>query len=58
MPLDVPAERYAAITHAVYSVLDVAGLAAVASVVVDELATDAELNRAFDAHSAYYPWGA
>jgi hypothetical protein len=57
LPPDLSPERYAAITHAVYSVVDAAGLAAEASVVVDELATDAELNQAFDTHSAHYPWG-
>ncbi len=58
LPPDLSAERYAAITHAIFSVLDVAGLAGCSSIVSDRLATDVELNVAFDRHSQEYPWGA
>ena len=58
LPPDLAAERYAAITHAIFSVLDAAGVASSSSIVSDRLATDAELNTAFDRHSDEYPWGA
>jgi hypothetical protein len=57
LPCGLPNDRYAAITHAMYSVLDVAGLANVSSVVPDRLATDSDMNAAFDRHSESYPWG-
>lgn len=57
LPRGLPNDRYAAIAHAVYSVLDVAGLANVSSVVPDRLASDSDMNAAFDRHSESYPWG-
>lgn len=57
LPRCLPNDRYAAITHAVFSVLEVAGLASVSSVVPDRLATDTDMNAAFDRHSESYPWG-
>lgn len=57
LPADLPNEQYATITHAVFSVLDVAGIADTSSVHVDAVATDSDLNDAFDRHSAWYPWG-
>lgn len=58
MPANLPNDRYATITHAVFSVLDAAGVADQSSVLVDDSATDTELNAAFDRHSEQYPWGA
>jgi hypothetical protein len=58
LPADLPNDRYATITHALFCVLDAAGVAAASSVLVDTAATDAELNAAFDRHSEHYPWGA
>ena len=57
LPSDLPNDRYATITHAVFSVLDVAGIADTSSVLVDAIATDPDLNEAFDRHSDQYPWG-
>ena len=57
LPRSLSNDRYAAITHAVYSVLDVAGLANMSSVVPDRQATDSDMNAAFDRHSESYPWG-
>ncbi len=57
LPPDLPNDRYATITHAVFSVLDVAGIAEESMVRVDELATDSDLNDDFDRHSEQYPWG-
>jgi hypothetical protein len=57
LPPGLPNDRYAAITHAVYTVLDVAGLANRSSVIPDRLATDSDMNAAFDRHSESYPWG-
>jgi hypothetical protein len=57
LPPDVSTERYAAITHAIFSVLDAAGVARSSSVVNDRMASDAELNAAFDSYSEHYPWG-
>lgn len=57
LPGSLPNDQYAAITHAVFSVLDVAGLASVSSVLPDQVATDSDMNAAFDRHSASYPWG-
>lgn len=57
LPRSLPNDRYAAITHAVFSVLDVAGVASMSSVVPDRLATDSDLNAAFDSHAEQYPWG-
>jgi hypothetical protein len=58
LPPDLSNERYAVITHTVFSVLEAAGVGDASSVFVDEAATDAELNDAFDEHSERYPWGA
>lgn len=57
LPADLPNDRYAAITHAVFSVLDAAGVAGESSVLVDDTATDGALNAAFDRLSGQYPWG-
>jgi hypothetical protein len=57
LPADLPNEQYATITHAVFSVLDAAGVADTSSVLVDATATDHDLNEAFDRHSEQYPWG-
>ncbi|MEV8442080.1 hypothetical protein AB0425_32275 [Actinosynnema sp. NPDC051121] len=57
LPSDLPNDRYATITHAVFSVLDVAGIADQSLVRVDALVTDGELNDDFDRHSEHYPWG-
>jgi hypothetical protein len=57
LPRGLSNDRYAAIAHVVYSVLDVAGLASVSSVVPDRLATDSDMNAAFDRHSESYPRG-
>jgi hypothetical protein len=58
LPADLPNDRYATIVHTVFSVLDAAGVAEASSVLVDDGATDPELNAAFDRHSEQYPWGA
>lgn len=52
LPADLLNDRYAIITHAVFSILDVAGVAEESSVLVDDTATDPELNAAFDRHCA------
>jgi hypothetical protein len=52
LPRGVSNGQYAAIAHAVFSVLDVAGLADGSSVVPDRLVTDWEMNAAFDRHRA------
>ncbi|MEU4767070.1 hypothetical protein AB0H12_27825 [Actinosynnema sp. NPDC023794] len=57
LPPDLVANRYAAIAHAVLSAFDPEGLAGVALVVADELATDDELNRALDTYSEHNPRG-
>ena len=57
LPGDLPNDRYASITHAVFSVLDAAGVAEDSAILVDERVTDAELNESFDRHNARYPWG-
>ena len=51
-------ERYAAITLAIFGVLDAAGIASSSSIEADERATDAVLNDGFDRYSENYPWGA
>jgi len=58
LPPGLPNERYAAIAHAIFSVLDAAGLAGRSSMITDDAATDDALNAAFDRHSEAYPWGA
>jgi hypothetical protein len=54
---DLPNERYASITHTVFSVLDAAGVAEGSLLLVDAAITDAELNESFDRHNAWYLWG-
>lgn len=56
LPTDLPVERYAAITHAIFGVLAAAGLADRSSIVNDRSVCDAQLNAAFDQHSEAYPW--
>ncbi|MBB5808838.1 hypothetical protein F4560_008606 [Saccharothrix ecbatanensis] len=58
LPADLPNHIYATVAHAMFSVLDVAGIADVCSVLIDDGASDADLNEAFDRHSEFYPWGA
>lgn len=58
LPPDLLNDKYATITHAVFSVLDVAGIAEESMVRVDGLATDSDLNDDFGRHSEQYPWGA
>lgn len=53
---DVPPGRYAAIVQAVVGVLAAADVLSGASVAVDDLARDEDLNDAFDQFSALYPW--
>ncbi len=57
LPPGLPNDQYAAIAHAVFCVVEVAGLANRSSVVPDRLVSDADLNGAFDRHSESYPWG-
>ncbi|WP_309111958.1 hypothetical protein [Saccharothrix sp.] len=57
LPSDLPNDRYAALTHAVFALFGVAGVAHASSILVDADVTDSELNEAFDRHSAQYPWG-
>lgn len=57
LPADLPNDRYATITHTVFSVLEVAGIAEESSVLVDDTATDIALNADFDRHGEQYPWG-
>lgn len=52
---DLPVECYAAITHAIFGVLDAAGLADCSSIVNDRSVSDAEPNAAFDWRSEDYP---
>ena len=49
-------ERYAAITLAIFGVLDAAGIVSSSSIEADEQATDAVLNDGFDRYSENYPW--
>lgn len=56
LPPDVPPGRYAAVVQAVVGVLAAADVLSGASIAVDDLARDEELNDAFDQFSALYPW--
>ncbi|OAP28542.1 hypothetical protein A4R44_00332 [Amycolatopsis sp. M39] len=56
LPSDVPPGRYAAVVQAVVGVLAAADVLSGASVVVDDLARDEDLNDVFDQFSALYPW--
>ncbi|MDR6597231.1 hypothetical protein ACFFSW_21045 [Saccharothrix longispora] len=56
LPPDLSAARFAAIAHTVLSVLDPVGLARLA-LVVDELATADELNRALVTYGEHDPRG-
>ena len=58
LPTDLPNDRYASITHAVFAVLAVAGVAETSSLLIDDAAADADLNEAFDRLTEHYPWGA
>lgn len=58
LPLSVSNQQYAALLHAIFSVVNVAGLAEVSSVVSDEAVTDAVLNAEYDRLSIHYPWSA
>jgi geranylgeranyl pyrophosphate synthase len=57
LPGDLPDDRYASITHTVFSILDALELAEVSSLLVDDVITDADLNRHFDLHNQRYAWG-
>lgn len=48
LPRSVSNQQYAALLHAIFSVVNVAGLAEVSSVVSDEAVTDAVLNAEYD----------
>ncbi|MEV8440454.1 hypothetical protein AB0425_23995 [Actinosynnema sp. NPDC051121] len=57
LPPDLSNDKYATITHAVFSVLEVAEIAEGSMVRVDRAATDSDLSDNFDRHSEQYPWG-
>ncbi|WP_123745973.1 hypothetical protein [Saccharothrix texasensis] len=57
LPADVTAREYAAVACAVWAVLNAAGLGEDSSLRPDGMASDAEMNAAFDADVAGYPWG-
>ncbi|MFT7835588.1 hypothetical protein Q5530_05505 [Saccharothrix sp. BKS2] len=56
LPADVTSREYAAVAHAVWAVLNAAGLGGDSALRPDEKITDAELNAAFDEDVAGYPW--
>ncbi|WP_447002451.1 hypothetical protein ACRAKI_22295 [Saccharothrix isguenensis] len=49
--------EYAAVAHAVWAVLNAAGIDEDSSLRPDDGITDAELNAAFDMDVKGYPWG-
>jgi hypothetical protein len=56
LPADLTNVEYAAVLHAMWSVLNVAGIGDVSSLWPDGRVTDAELNDAFDEDILSYPW--
>ncbi|GAA1291040.1 hypothetical protein GCM10009634_43030 [Saccharothrix xinjiangensis] len=57
LPADLTNREYAALTHAVWGLLNATGLAGDSAVRPDDRISDAELNAAFDDDVATYPWG-
>ncbi|WNV83034.1 hypothetical protein [Umezawaea sp. Da 62-37] len=57
LPPDLSNDAYAAITQAVWAVLNAAGLGDTSYLRPDSHVTDAELIRAFDRDALTYPWG-
>ncbi len=57
LPPDVTARKYAAVAHAVWAVLNAAGLGGDSSLRPDDGITDEELNAAFDEDVQGYSWG-
>jgi hypothetical protein len=56
LPADVTAREYAAVAHAVWGVLNAAGLGGDSSLRPDNGITDEEMNAAFDEDVQGYPW--
>jgi hypothetical protein len=57
LPPDLSNKTYAALTHAVWAVLNAAGLGDTSYIRPDSKVTDAELISAFDRDTLTYPWG-
>jgi hypothetical protein len=56
LPADLTNPEYAALTRAVWSVVDVAGLAEDSMLRTDKQITDEELNKACHQDGRTYPW--
>ncbi|ATE52098.1 hypothetical protein [Actinosynnema pretiosum] len=56
LPDDLTNREYAAVAHATWALLSAVGIGEDSSLRTDDKITDAEMNSAFDADAAGYPW--